>query len=128
MNLFTKQKKETTDIIPKQFIRIWLGPKKIPDLFEKWWTGFQNIHPDYKFITIVDEDSKKAFNEIYSSREQRHRFIDADSFWETKNTLYYHLQSIYKESKKRPLYIIDKVYGIDQYIVDETIGFTNKEN
>tara|TARA_R110002020_G_scaffold51921_2_gene146462 strand:+ start:1213 stop:1977 length:765 start_codon:yes stop_codon:yes gene_type:complete len=99
MNLFTKQKKETTDIIPKQFIRIWLGPKKIPDLFEKWWTGFQNIHPDYKFITIVDEDSKKAFNEIYSSREQRHRFIDADSFWETKNTLYYHLQSIYKESK-----------------------------
>ena len=38
--------------IPKRFIRVWLGPKPIPELFEKWWQEFKDIHPDYDFITI----------------------------------------------------------------------------
>ena len=75
MNLFTKPKKENTDVIPKQFIRIWLGPKKIPDLFEKWWLGFQDIHPDYDFVTITDQKSMLHNNTL----DKRHRFIDASS-------------------------------------------------
>lgn len=42
--------------IPKQFIRIWLGPKPIPDLFEKWWEEFKVMHPHWKFITLRDKE------------------------------------------------------------------------
>ena len=45
--------------IPKQFIRIWLGPKKIPDIFEEWWREFKKIHPKYNFITITDNTKIK---------------------------------------------------------------------
>ena len=95
MNLFTKPKKENTDAIPKQFIRIWLGPKKIPDLFEKWWLGFQDIHPDYDFVTITDQKSMLHNNTL----DKRHRFIDASSFWGSKTTPYYHLLPIYEKAK-----------------------------
>tara|TARA_R110002020_G_scaffold208737_2_gene414569 strand:- start:358 stop:1038 length:681 start_codon:yes stop_codon:yes gene_type:complete len=40
--------------IPKRFIRIWVGPKPIPDQFEEWWEGFQTIHPTYEFHTVRD--------------------------------------------------------------------------
>ena len=88
-------KEKTNNIIPKKFIRIWLGPKKIPDLFEKWWLGFQDIHPDYEFITITDQHSMLNSN----SSNKNHKFIDSDSFWKSKSTPYYHLLPIYKKSK-----------------------------
>jgi len=93
MNLF-KNDVETGEIT-KQFIRIWLGPKKIPDLFEKWWLGFQNIHPNYKFITITDQ--KKMINS--KSSNKNHKFVDSNSFWVSDTTPYYHLQPIYKKAK-----------------------------
>lgn len=42
-------------MIPKRFIRIWIGgTKKIPAKFEQWWNEFHIMHPDYEFITITD--------------------------------------------------------------------------
>jgi len=42
-------------VIPKRFIRIWLGPKDIPETFNRWWCEFQDMHPSYDFITIGDD-------------------------------------------------------------------------
>ena len=95
MNLFEKSKQEKTATIPKRFIRIWLGPKKIPDLFKKWWLDFQSIHPDYEFITITDQESMLC-NESLNSN---HKFIDSNSFWETEDIAYYHLQPFYQKAK-----------------------------
>jgi mannosyltransferase OCH1-like enzyme len=59
-----------TTIIPKQFIRIWLGPKLLPPLFEEWWAGFKTIHPDFDFITLTDDteiELPPALEAIYYS-------------------------------------------------------------
>lgn len=41
--------------IPKRFIRIWIGGTRgIPQQFEQWWEQFQELHPDYEFITLTD--------------------------------------------------------------------------
>ena len=56
-------------MIPKRFIRIWLGQKKIPDLFEKWWDEFKILHPDYEFVTLTDDEHPpipEHLNKIYS--------------------------------------------------------------
>jgi len=56
-------------MIPKRFIRIWLGEKKIPDLFEKWWDEFKILHPDYEFVTLTDDEHPpipEHLNKIYS--------------------------------------------------------------
>lgn len=45
--------------IPKRFMRIWLGPKKIPEVFDLWWKEFQELHPDYDFITFTDNNLKQ---------------------------------------------------------------------
>jgi mannosyltransferase OCH1-like enzyme len=39
---------------PKRFIRVWLGNKPIPEIFETWWQQFQAMHPDYEFVTLRD--------------------------------------------------------------------------
>ena len=43
-------------MIPKHFIRVWLGPKPIPEMFEDWWLQFQTLHPDFAFTTLRDND------------------------------------------------------------------------
>lgn len=56
--------------IPRQFIRIWLGPHPLPQMFEDWWEGFKEIHPDFQFITLTDEtviELPPALEEIYYS-------------------------------------------------------------
>mgnify|MGYP003109140818 CR=1 FL=1 len=45
-------------MIPKNIMRIWLGKKKMPDLFEQWWEEFQVINKGYNFMTF-DNDSIK---------------------------------------------------------------------
>ena len=70
MNLFDSKRPKRVGTIPKRFIRIWLGPKKIPELFEKWWLGFQDIHPDYDFISIRDLSDIKIpehLKDVYNS-------------------------------------------------------------
>jgi mannosyltransferase OCH1-like enzyme len=45
--------------IPKRFIRTWpagCGDSSMPPLFEEWWQMFQEIHPDYEFMTITTYD------------------------------------------------------------------------
>jgi len=57
-------------MIPKRFIRIWLGSKQIPDLFEKWWDEFKILHPDYEFLTLTDDNHPtipEHLKEIYST-------------------------------------------------------------
>jgi|SRR3989304_6100302 len=39
-------------MIPKRFIRVWIGPDEIPELFEKWWNEFKQIHEGWDFVTI----------------------------------------------------------------------------
>jgi mannosyltransferase OCH1-like enzyme len=53
MNLFNENKPVE---IPKRFVRIWIGKKEIPELFEKWWEEFKVMHPSYQFITVRDYD------------------------------------------------------------------------
>ena len=44
-------------MIPKRFIRVWIGgTKPIPELFEQWWDEFKAIHPDYEFLTLRSWD------------------------------------------------------------------------
>lgn len=45
-----------SDLIPKRFIRVWIGDKPIPPTFEQWWLDFQAMHPNYEFITLTDKD------------------------------------------------------------------------
>jgi mannosyltransferase OCH1-like enzyme len=42
------------EMIPKRFIRIWVGGSKaIPNQFNIWWEQFREMHPDYEFISIT---------------------------------------------------------------------------
>ena len=52
--------------IPKRFIRVWVGNKSIPLQFEKWWNDFQEMHPDYEFLTINDYSLIDIPNELKS--------------------------------------------------------------
>lgn len=54
-------------MIPKRFIRVWpagCGTAEIPSLFEEWWQMFQDIHPDYEFMTITDYDHLEIPDDI----------------------------------------------------------------
>jgi mannosyltransferase OCH1-like enzyme len=58
------------EIIPKQFIRIWLGPKPMPKMFQDWWDDFKKIDPDFNFITLRDEvlmETQPILEDIYYS-------------------------------------------------------------
>jgi mannosyltransferase OCH1-like enzyme len=50
------EEENTSTFIPKRFIRVWPGQDAIPDLFERWWDAFQQLHPDYDFLTIREPD------------------------------------------------------------------------
>lgn len=57
-------------MIPKRFIRVWLGNSIMPAIFEKWWDGFKEMHPDYEFVTINNNNYKdfllKDFENIFA--------------------------------------------------------------
>jgi mannosyltransferase OCH1-like enzyme len=55
---------------PKRFIRIWVGPKKMPDMFEDWWKEFQTIHPDYEFVTIRNESDLHTPNSLIEAMNE----------------------------------------------------------
>lgn len=57
MGLFEDENGDWTTLIPKRFIRVWLGKAQMPDLFQKWWEDFQIMHPDYAFLTLTDGDA-----------------------------------------------------------------------
>jgi mannosyltransferase OCH1-like enzyme len=42
-------------MIPKRFIRHWIGgSKKIPAKFDQWWDEFKEMHPGWEFVTLRD--------------------------------------------------------------------------
>lgn len=43
-------------MIPKVFHRIWLD-EPIPEEFEVYWKGFQEVHPDWEFRTWDDSEA-----------------------------------------------------------------------
>ena len=43
-------------MIPKIFHRAWVGPNPIPDVFQKYWAGWQKLHPNWNFVTWGEED------------------------------------------------------------------------
>lgn len=46
---------DSENLIPKRFIRIWIGGKnQIPKKFNDWWDDFKNLHPSYEFLTLTD--------------------------------------------------------------------------
>lgn len=51
-------------MIPKRFIRIWIGNTEIPQQFEIWWEEFKKLHPDYEFMTLTDFSSIPPHIEI----------------------------------------------------------------
>ena len=50
-------------MIPKRFIRIWVGSKKIPARHEQWWQEFQEIHPGWKFTTLRDGSEEEFLSD-----------------------------------------------------------------
>ena len=61
-------------MIPARFIRVWLGDNPIPQLFEKWWNEFKDIHPNYEFLTIKDR------NEIVIPEKIRSIYENAQTY------------------------------------------------
>lgn len=97
------------DNIPKRFIRIWLGERKLPEQFEKWWLDFQEIHPDYEFLTITEDNYKdyqmtdeltEIFNkcETYAGRTDILRIL-----------ILYQLGGIYVDTDVMPLKSFDSI-------------------
>jgi len=41
--------------IPKRIFRVWLGPKEIKPLWQRWWARFAELHPGWEMLTIRDE-------------------------------------------------------------------------
>ena len=62
-------------MISRRFIRIWLGPKPIPELFETWWRGFQELHPGWEFVTIRDAEEPD-----FITSELEAIYHDADTY------------------------------------------------
>jgi mannosyltransferase OCH1-like enzyme len=68
--------------IPKQFFRIWLGPKPLKPLFQSWWQRFYELHPSWKLTTItsgepyVDGELKEVYQfcSTYSERSDILRY------------------------------------------------------
>lgn len=46
-------------MIPKRFLRIWLGTKERPAIFDEWWEAFRVLHPEYEFVTLTDADEAR---------------------------------------------------------------------
>ena len=101
--------------IPKQFIRIWLGPKPCPQLFEDWWEGFKNIHPDYKFITITDNTDipmPKPIRDIYE--EKGHSYSAKSDV--LRILALYEYGGIYLDVDVMPIKSFDSLLGTQPFI------------
>ncbi len=107
LNLYGSGTDMDAHSIPQQFIRIWLGPNPIPEMFQEWWRDFKEIHPDFKFLTITDnteiilpknlEDIYHAVN-TYASRSDILRLIAL-----------YELGGIYVDTDVMPLRSFEKL-------------------
>ena len=61
-------------MIPKRFIRIWLGTEPIPQQFEDWWHHFKLLNPGWSFTTLGD-----SFAELLLPCEVRRVYDDCDT-------------------------------------------------
>ena len=92
---------ESVNYIPKRFIRIWLGNKSIPEQHEIWWQELKDMHPNYEFITIKDD------NDIIIPETIKHIFDNAETYSERTDVLrvlaLYQIGGIYIDTDFMPL-------------------------
>jgi mannosyltransferase OCH1-like enzyme len=75
LDLFdTIERTESKENIPKRFIRVWLGDKPIPEIFEDWWLKFKELNKDFEFLTIRNEDN------ILMDEQIKRIYYDVDTF------------------------------------------------
>ena len=100
--------------IPKQFIRIWLGPAPIPQMFDDWWNDFKEIHPKFSFVTLTDDtpiELPPALEKIYYS---------VDTYAGRSDILrllaLHELGGIYVDTDMMPLKSFEKLLGTKPFI------------
>jgi mannosyltransferase OCH1-like enzyme len=47
----------------------------MPDVFEQWWKEFQDLHPDYEFITFTDDNLESLGVKIPSSLKECYKTV-----------------------------------------------------
>lgn len=52
---YNKAELTTALKIPKNIIRVWVGPNEIPEIFNEWWQMFKDLHPDWNFIHVGND-------------------------------------------------------------------------
>lgn len=45
-------------MIPRRFMRVWLGPNPIPEMFEQWWAELGALHPGWELVTLREPAAK----------------------------------------------------------------------
>jgi mannosyltransferase OCH1-like enzyme len=98
-------------MIPKRFIRIWLGDKPIPELFEQWWDDFKVIHTDWEFVTI------KSFDEFEISDEIKELLPTIESYAGLSDILrlivLYEMGGVYVDTDIKPIKSFDSLVKDD---------------
>lgn len=106
--------------IPKRFIRVWLGPKQIDEMFEDWWSQFKKIHPDYEFVTLTDnhgikipKNIKKIYDNVnsYAGRADVLRYLALDQ-----------MGGIYVDTDVMPLKSFDHLLDSDKPFIGQRSG------
>ena len=88
-------------MIPKRFIRVWVGPKPIPELFEEWWQKFQDLHPDYEFKTIRGFDEVPVPDSFKKAIEGCTHYAGQSDI--IRMLALYHIGGIYVDTDMLPL-------------------------
>jgi mannosyltransferase OCH1-like enzyme len=71
-------------LIPRRFIRVWPGQDPIPPKFEGFWLRFQELHPEWEFVTLTDLDAEALLAPFPSVRAI---YRDARSYAERSDTM-----------------------------------------
>jgi len=99
-------------MIPKRFIRVWIGSRPIPETFEGWWQQFQDMHPGWEFKTLTD------FFEVEVPKEIKKIIPDIKTCAGVSDILrllaVYDLGGIYVDTDVMPLKPMDELLNTDQ--------------
>ena len=110
----------TNETIPKRFIRIWLGPKPIPALFDKWWGELQEMHPDFELMTIRDGHDIEIpdyLKDVYSDVNTWSSRVDILSL-----VALYEYGGLYLDTDMMPLKPMDRLFDSTQPFMGQRSG------
>lgn len=65
-------------MIPKQFHRIWVGPRPMPSSSHAYWRGIQEMHPDWELTTWTDpvDPSDFELGKLFASSQHPAQLAD----------------------------------------------------